>query len=210
MPSWSSYSGPLSPALSPSGQPAGGAGSIYGVAPLSPGPAGSYPHVPSSAGQSSPSAKEHQLPERPGEPDCQYYMKTGNCKFGASCRYHHPPDRGASAAACVLGPLGLPLRPGAQPCTFYMQNGYCKFGPTCKFDHPVGVMKYSPSASSLTETPVAPYLTGSSVPTLPPSSLSTEIQSEYALVSQRDTQTTPALLSSSRSMGGDDEVRHSS
>ena len=89
-------------------------------------------------------------------------------------------------------------------------------------------LKYSPSASSLTETPVAPYLAGSSLPVLPPPSLSTEIQSEYALGSQRDaqsnrtlspgdasvgltlTQTTPALLSSSRSMGGDDEVRHSS
>ncbi|KAJ8434413.1 hypothetical protein Cgig2_002615 [Carnegiea gigantea] len=115
------------------------------------------------------------------------------------------------------------LSTGAQPCTFYLQNGYCKFGPTCKFDHPVGSIKYSSSASSLTETPVAPYLAGPSLPTLPPPSLSTEIQSEYALGSQRDsqsnrtmssgdasvgltlTQTTSALLSSSRSMGGDDE-----
>lgn len=22
----------------------------------------------------------------------QFYMKTGNCKFGASCKYHHPKD----------------------------------------------------------------------------------------------------------------------
>ena len=102
--------GPLSP-LSPGAQPAAGAGSVYGVTPLSPaalGAAGSYPHLPSSAGQSSAGAKEHRFPERPGEPECQYYMRTGNCKFGASCRYHHPPDR---AAAAILGPLGLPLRP---------------------------------------------------------------------------------------------------
>lgn len=230
MPSWSSYSGPLSP-LSPGAQPAAGAGSLYGVTPLSPaasGAAGSYPHLPSSAGQSSAGTKDHKFPERPGEPECQYYIRTGNCKFGASCRYHHPPECAASTPAPILGPLGLPLRPGAQPCTFYLQNGYCKFGPTCKFDHPVGSIKYSSSASSLTETPVAPYLARPSLPTLPLPSLSTEIQSEYALGSQRDsqsnrtlspgdasvgltlTQTTPALLSSSRSMGGDDEVRHSS
>ncbi|KAK9757013.1 hypothetical protein RND81_01G134800 [Saponaria officinalis] len=160
MPAWGSYSGPVRPALSPGPQIAGG--SAYGVTPLSPstpGVAGSYPAFPSSLVQSGIPAKEHNFPERPGEPECQYYLKTGSCKFGTSCRYHHPPDRGA---ACFLGPLGLPLRPGTQPCTFYMQNGYCKFGTTCKFDHPVGLMKYSPSASSLAEMPVAPYLGGSS------------------------------------------------
>ncbi|KAL2900438.1 Zinc finger CCCH domain-containing protein 32 [Bienertia sinuspersici] len=189
------------------------------LSPSTPGLAGSYP-LPSSVGRSITGTTEHKFPERPGEPECQYYLKTGNCKFGASCRYHHPPDRGASAAA-FLGPLGLPLRPGTQPCTFYMQNGYCKFGPTCKFDHPVGMMKYSPSASSLTETPVAPYLAGSSFVTLPHSSSSTELLPEYALGPQRDTliQTTStnvqrsaqgSALLSSRSIGEDDEGRHSS
>ncbi|KAJ8434415.1 hypothetical protein Cgig2_002617 [Carnegiea gigantea] len=117
MPSWSSYSGPLSP-LSPGAQPAAGAGSVYGVTPLSPaapGAAGSYPHLPSSAGQSSAGTKDHKFPERPGEPECQYYMRTGNCKFGASCRYHHPPERAASTPAPILGPLGLPLRPVSLP-----------------------------------------------------------------------------------------------
>ncbi|XP_057549077.1 zinc finger CCCH domain-containing protein 32 [Amaranthus tricolor] len=205
MAGWGSYSGPVSPALSPGVQPAAAGGSVYGVTPLSPstpGLAGSYPLL-SSAGQSITGVTEHKFPERPGEPECQYYLKTGNCKYGSSCKYHHPPDQGTSAA-CFLGPLGLPLRPGAQPCTFYMQNGYCKFGPTCKFDHPVSLMKYSPSASSLPETP-AGYLTGS----LPHSS-STELLPEYALGSniQRPSQSS-ALLSSTRSTGADDESHHS-
>lgn len=105
--------GPLSPVLSPGGQPTAG-GSVYGVSPLSPstpGLAGSYPSLLSSDGQSITGTTEHKFPERPGEPECQYFLKTGNCKFGGSCRYHHPPDGGASAAACFLGPLGLPLRP---------------------------------------------------------------------------------------------------
>lgn len=34
-------------------------------------------------------------PERPGEPDCAYYMRTGSCGYGEKCRYNHPRDRGA-------------------------------------------------------------------------------------------------------------------
>lgn len=32
-------------------------------------------------------------PERPGEPDCSYYIRTGLCRFGATCRFNHPPNR---------------------------------------------------------------------------------------------------------------------
>jgi hypothetical protein len=85
---------------------------------------------------------------RPGQIECQYYMKTGDCKYGLACKYHHPPDWGASLRNCALSPVGLPLRPGAQACSFYLQNGHCKFGPTCKFDHPTGPIRYSSAASS--------------------------------------------------------------
>lgn len=32
-------------------------------------------------------------PERPGEQDCPFYMRTGLCGFGMSCRFNHPPNR---------------------------------------------------------------------------------------------------------------------
>jgi Zinc finger C-x8-C-x5-C-x3-H type (and similar) len=32
-------------------------------------------------------------PERPGEPDCSYYMRTGTCRFGMTCKFNHPPNR---------------------------------------------------------------------------------------------------------------------
>lgn len=32
-------------------------------------------------------------PERPGEPDCTYYVRTGLCRFGSTCRFNHPHDR---------------------------------------------------------------------------------------------------------------------
>lgn len=55
---------------------------------------------------------------------------------------------------------------GVQLCTFYLQKGHCKFGRACKFDHPIigTTVRYSPSASSLTNIPVAPpYALGSSI-----------------------------------------------
>ncbi|KAM7492867.1 hypothetical protein LguiA_035788 [Lonicera macranthoides] len=82
-------------------------------------------------------ATSETLPERPGEPDCPYFLKTQRCKFGLRCKFNHPKDK--------LVPLGalesvdvsiLPERPSEPPCTFYTKTGKCKFGATCKFNHP--------------------------------------------------------------------------
>ncbi|XP_022770999.1 zinc finger CCCH domain-containing protein 32-like isoform X1 [Durio zibethinus] len=189
IPGWSHYSAPVSPVLSPGAQPAVGATSLYGLTQLSsstPSLAGPYPSLPSSTGLSSSNQKEQTFPERPGEPECHYYMRTGDCKFGSSCRYHHPRDRVVPQTNCVLSPMGLPLRPGVQHCAFYLQNGQCKFGPTCKFDHPVGTIRYSPSASSLIDMPVAPYPVGSLLATLAPSSSSSELRPELISGSKKD------------------------
>lgn len=37
-----------------------------------------------AAAQSTP------FPDRPGEPDCLYYLRTGSCGYGSNCRYNHP------------------------------------------------------------------------------------------------------------------------
>lgn len=34
-----------------------------------------------------------RFPERPGQPECMYYLKTGDCNFGEKCLYHHPKER---------------------------------------------------------------------------------------------------------------------
>lgn len=104
--------------------------------------------MPSTSG-----SKESTFPERPGQPECQYYLKTGECRFGSTCRYHHPKERNPDLGF-VLGPTGLPLRPGAPPCTFYSRHGFCKFGSTCKFDHPFHGSPYGHSVSSFGEMPV--------------------------------------------------------
>ncbi|XP_019051869.1 PREDICTED: zinc finger CCCH domain-containing protein ZFN-like isoform X2 [Nelumbo nucifera] len=106
--------------------------------------------------------RESVFPERPDQPECQFYMKTGDCKFGAVCRFHHPRERLIPVPNCVLSPLGLPLRPGEPLCIFYSRYGICKFGPNCKFDHPMGPFTYSLSAFSSTDVPVIRRSLGSS------------------------------------------------
>ncbi|XP_059277427.1 zinc finger CCCH domain-containing protein 37 isoform X2 [Lycium ferocissimum] len=83
-------------------------------------------------------------PQRPGEIECDFYMKTGECKYGERCRFHHPLDRSAPVVSTKdvqqpnvkLTLAGLPRREGAVHCPYYMKTGMCKYGATCKFDHP--------------------------------------------------------------------------
>lgn len=199
-PGWSTYSAPISPVPSPGTQPAVGSG-YYGIAHVSPPTYnGIYQSLP-SFGPSSSSQKEQSFPERPGQPECHYYMKTGDCKFGSSCRYHHPPELIAPKTNVLLGPNGLPLRPGAPPCTHYAQRGVCKFGPACKYDHSMGTLSYSPSASSLADIPVAPYPVGSSIGTLAPSFSSSELRPELVSGSSKDSVSSRMSSSMSASTG---------
>ncbi|XP_008799415.2 zinc finger CCCH domain-containing protein 66-like isoform X3 [Phoenix dactylifera] len=109
----------------------------------------SYPKHHALLGSSAPV----DFPERPDQPQCQYYMKTGSCKFGTSCKFHHPKERNQEAI-CTIGPLGLPLRPGQPLCTFYSMYGSCKYGSTCKFDHPFMGYNYTLPAFSVPDPPV--------------------------------------------------------
>ncbi|CAH1430180.1 unnamed protein product [Lactuca virosa] len=103
------------------------------------------------------------LPERPGEPECCYFMHTGNCKYGSDCKYYHPKEKIAQLAASSLGPLGLPLRPGSikrgqAVCSYYSLYGICKFGPTYKYDHPLMGYSYNYSTSLPNANANAPSL----------------------------------------------------
>ncbi|GMY27675.1 zinc finger CCCH domain-containing protein 34 [Fagus crenata] len=202
-PGWGPYQAGMSPVPSPSTQPTVGSGPFYGITQLSSTASaytGTYLPLPSPVGPSSSSQKE-SFPERPGQQECPYYMRTGECKFGFSCRYHHPPELIAPKTNVMLSPYGLPLRPGAPPCTHYTQRGVCKFGPACKFDHPMGTLSYSPSASSLADMPVAPYPVGSSIGMLAPSSSSSELRPELISGSSKDSVSSRMPSSMSTSSG---------
>ncbi|CAL4993433.1 unnamed protein product [Urochloa decumbens] len=99
--------------------------------------------------------RENVFPERPDQPECQFYMKTGDCKFGAVCKFHHPRERIIPTPNCALSSMGLPLRPGEPICSFYSRYGMCKFGPNCKFDHPIGTVMYGHASSPTSEVPTS-------------------------------------------------------
>ncbi|GER33136.1 zinc finger CCCH domain-containing protein 6, partial [Striga asiatica] len=173
---------PANPGASSSLQPPTvGAGQIYGITQLSSSSAaytGPYVPITSTIDQSSSSQNVQSFPERPGQPECQYYLRTGDCKFGSTCKYHHPREWTAPTINFSPTPVGLPLRPGMPICSHYAQSGMCRYGPSCRFDHPMGTMTYSPSASSLTDIPVAPYPVGFTSAALAPSSSSLDLKPE--------------------------------
>lgn len=37
-------------------------------------------------------ASGQALPQRPAEPNCIYFLRNGSCKYGATCKFHHPLD----------------------------------------------------------------------------------------------------------------------
>ncbi|KAH7865664.1 hypothetical protein Vadar_009477 [Vaccinium darrowii] len=100
-----------------------------------------------------------EFPERPGQPACTYFLKTGNCKYRSACKFHHPKFRIHKTPAFAMSEKGLPLRPDQNVCSHYYHYGICKFGPGCKYDHPV---KYAKSVSSIASGPGMPYHFGQS------------------------------------------------
>lgn len=79
-----------------------------------------------------------QYPQRSDEPDCRDYLRTGRCKYGESCKYHHPIG-GAKTPSDPREPP-FPIRPNEPPCQYYLKHGTCKFGQTCKFHHPPHIL----------------------------------------------------------------------
>ncbi|CAN6574206.1 unnamed protein product [Malus baccata var. baccata] len=77
-------------------------------------------------------AQANLYPDRPGEPDCIYYLRTGLCSYGSNCRFNHP--KYASQGNQYNGEL--PERVGQPDCGYFLKTGTCKYGSTCKFHHP--------------------------------------------------------------------------
>ncbi|KAE8677332.1 Zinc finger CCCH domain-containing protein ZFN-like [Hibiscus syriacus] len=184
VPGWNAYSGQLTSASSSENlQQTNVNNQIYGASHQNEsGTSGSQASFSQLRSGSVPVGiyalqRENVFPERPGQPECQFYMKTGDCKFGAVCRFHHPRERVLPAPDCVLSPIGLPLRSVSNVFSaqandsFMLKNGCCFgtpsgnwFGPSCKFNHPMGIFTDDYSASSLSDVPVRNFL-GSSAGT---------------------------------------------
>lgn len=86
-------------------------------------------------------------PERPGQPECQFFMKTGTCKFKSACKFHHPKSRLPKTSDVNVNPVGLPLRPDQPVCSHYSRHGVCKYGQSCRFNHPMDSSPWVPSSA---------------------------------------------------------------
>ncbi|GAB4825211.1 hypothetical protein Ancab_008086 [Ancistrocladus abbreviatus] len=82
--------------------------------------------------QETDKAQPTVYPDRPGEPDCIYYLRTGSCGYGSNCRFNHP----AHPTKTVQNKGELPQRAGQTDCGYYLKTGTCKYGSTCKYHHP--------------------------------------------------------------------------
>ncbi|KAK8542808.1 hypothetical protein V6N12_015386 [Hibiscus sabdariffa] len=67
--------------------------------------------------------RENEFLERPGQLECQFYMKTGDYKSGAVCWFHHTRERVLPAPDCVLSPIGLPLCPQSSRRNYTLVKG---------------------------------------------------------------------------------------
>ncbi|KAG8387058.1 hypothetical protein BUALT_Bualt03G0213800 [Buddleja alternifolia] len=74
-------------------------------------------------------------PDRPGEPDCIYFLRTGTCGYGSNCRFNHPTNADGQVNV-VKNTNALPERAGQPDCGYYLKTGTCKYGSTCKYHHP--------------------------------------------------------------------------
>ncbi|KAK1616730.1 hypothetical protein QYE76_022247 [Lolium multiflorum] len=104
------------------------------------GPLCKQVHVGSTDG---PLCKQEHVdyPERPGRPECPFYMRFGDCKFASACKYHHSKDKYPTRDNLEVPSLGgeqteYPERPGEPDCPFYMKNRFCKYEAQCRFNHP--------------------------------------------------------------------------
>jgi serine/threonine-protein kinase/endoribonuclease IRE1 len=93
------------------------------------------------------------FPSRPGRNPCDFYVKTGHCKYADDCVFDHPEEHRVMRNALN----GLPYRPGGEAlCAFYSKTGGCKFGPACKFHHPALVPLYAGSLQQVQQVEQQP------------------------------------------------------
>lgn len=82
----------------------------------------SYPYGPPDGmavammQQQQQAAAYNNLPQRPGDKECTFFLKTGRCQYGPRCKFHHPLDKVPQGVMQPMGngmqPMGFP---GAMP-----------------------------------------------------------------------------------------------
>ena len=72
---------------------------------------------------------------------CQFFVKTGWCKWGDGCRHAHIPGPDTPTGGRPGGPPGEKT---GEVCQFFSKSGWCKYGDRCKHQHIAGLSKGAP------------------------------------------------------------------
>mmetsp|Transcript_84336 Transcript_84336/g.103345 ORF Transcript_84336/g.103345 Transcript_84336/m.103345 type:complete len:360 (+) Transcript_84336:83-1162(+) len=63
---------------------------------------------------------------------CQFFTKSGWCKFGEECRFEHV--HGPDTPVAPMGGVPTAEKSG-EVCQFFAKSGWCKYGDHCKYGH---------------------------------------------------------------------------
>ncbi|KAF4692687.1 hypothetical protein FOZ60_012801 [Perkinsus olseni] len=119
---------------------------------------------------------------------CQYFSKTGKCKYGNKCRYLHAirSETSEAKAAANKAESGVARTSAVQEpkspvqskiCREFQRAGKCSYGASCKFSHDEPVLRRSERLKQLEAKKE-----GSSVATVSATFSSTSVQQELPLV----------------------------
>ncbi len=67
---------------------------------------------------------------------CQFFVKSGWCKWGDGCKFEHIPGPDTPTAPTIGG-----LEPSGEICQFFSKSGWCKYGDQCKHQHIGGTIE---------------------------------------------------------------------
>eukprot|EP00442_Polarella_glacialis_P037649 CAMPEP_0115084880 /NCGR_PEP_ID=MMETSP0227-20121206/21574_1 /TAXON_ID=89957 /ORGANISM="Polarella glacialis, Strain CCMP 1383" /LENGTH=188 /DNA_ID=CAMNT_0002473873 /DNA_START=34 /DNA_END=596 /DNA_ORIENTATION=- len=129
--------------------------SVYGGIPGMTGMAGMDPMTLAMMGYGMPvDASQGGMPAQTSAGEaCQFFARSGWCKFGDECRYEHAgatgmPTAGGSfnmPAGMGMGKGkgkgkggGMPGEKSGEACGFFLKSGWCKFGGECRHEHIAG------------------------------------------------------------------------
>ncbi|XP_024974962.1 zinc finger CCCH domain-containing protein 67-like [Cynara cardunculus var. scolymus] len=86
-------------------------------------------------GNGNSSMQTHQYPVRSDAKDCLFFVHTGSCSFGSSCRFNHPSPVDDDKERNNGRHSGKSFENSPRtPCKFYLA-GICKYGASCRFNH---------------------------------------------------------------------------
>eukprot|EP00471_Norrisiella_sphaerica_P004966 CAMPEP_0184484076 /NCGR_PEP_ID=MMETSP0113_2-20130426/5780_1 /TAXON_ID=91329 /ORGANISM="Norrisiella sphaerica, Strain BC52" /LENGTH=87 /DNA_ID=CAMNT_0026864861 /DNA_START=812 /DNA_END=1075 /DNA_ORIENTATION=+ len=73
-------------------------------------------------------------PMRPGQPQCTYYVKTGECKFGATCKWDHPEMSAQQIRSLKMQASNMQQQQQSQTFESDTANGTTSSGKASKWD----------------------------------------------------------------------------